>query len=335
MTSVTASSDRDQPTRLSKWEWERAVLASNLRRPVRHLLLTLAVYMGAHGEDCFPSAETIGKGMGVERATVFGLLKEARESGWLEIESKGGAGTFGRGGTGMTNRYLPRVPASATVQILPTVADGIERTNRPDPDRATVQNLEGNRPDFRDQPSRYTRRNQTKDQTKDQTRDQIKDTPQPPAEPLTAVASGKGGEGERLLDVIAGLIGDLDAKKGRGVRSSKKVAGLAAEQEAAGFTAADVREAWAERPVNEIEHGGEGLALALLRRLGKPLGKGSKTATKARASSTAPGTIAAHEGDCEHGCCKATPNGCFHDGWRCGTCQPMSPEELAAACATG
>ncbi len=180
MDTMTLGTDRSEQPRLTKWEWERAVLASDLRPVVRQLLLTLGVYMDGAGANCYPSADVIAAGMGVKRGTVFDLLKEATKAGWLERASKGGRGAFGLGGTGKTNLYLPRRPHHATVGVHPTVAEAVEV---PAPG-ATVSGHgdqpsdgHGDQPSggHGDQPSVDTRRNQTKDQTKDQTKNQTKD----------------------------------------------------------------------------------------------------------------------------------------------------------------
>ncbi len=153
-----------------------------------------------------------------------------------------------------------------------------------------------------------------------------------------ALAPKEEEEAERLRDAIADLIGELDRKKARAVRTSPKVLARSVEQAAKGFTAEDVRKTWNRKPVNSVECGGVGLALKILDGLGKPL-KTKRTATTRRGSSTAPRTAAdfacALDDPCAHGCCESTADGCQKWWGRCLTCRPYTDQEQEAMCATG
>lgn len=132
-----------------RWEWEKAMRGAGLRPNLRLFLMVLATYMDGDGNDCFPTAQKIADDLDVERATVFALKKEAEVAGWLTVVSKGGVGQGG--GSGKTNRYLPRIPEDQQSGGHPTVANGSEVTNS---QVATGFNRQV-----------AARRNQTKDQT--------------------------------------------------------------------------------------------------------------------------------------------------------------------------
>lgn len=154
---ATIDDEPDNASSTRKWDWERSIRASDLRPAVRHLLLTLATYMDGDGNGCYPSVPTVATAMGMTRTTVFGLKKEAEELGWLVVRSKGGrAAQPGSGGSGKTNRYVARIPA--TVPASRTVPDESNRSaSAHQPSRFTPTNSSVSRdatrprPDQRDQ----------------------------------------------------------------------------------------------------------------------------------------------------------------------------------------
>ena len=160
MDTMTPSTDKGEPPRLTKWDWERAVRESDLRTTMKALLWALGTRMSRDGGDCFPSADTIAADASLTRSSVFVLLKEAATAGWLEVVPKGGRAS-GAGGTGKTNLYLPRIPGRATIRVDQTVASVRPEGSRPGSAGATVRVHRG-------QPSGDTGRNQTKDQTRNQ-----------------------------------------------------------------------------------------------------------------------------------------------------------------------
>ena len=289
MASMTARTDKDEAPRLTKWDWERAVLASDLRRIVRQLLLTLGVYMDGDGSDCFPSADTIAAGMGCERGTVFDLLSEAEEAGWLTVVSKGGRAS-GSGGSGKTNLYLPRVPTSATVSAHPTVAEVPARG-------ATVSGHRdqpsGGHPD---QPSGGHPTQPDQDQTKDQTKNQEEEAR---AREVDATVEVGPADVAEMIDTAVRLVADVEPGQARKVEQSPKVAEAARSAVCRGLLAADLVLAWQEQENTAFTSSGTATAVHVLRRLGSPLPArkatgGTGSAGRKTGWKSAPGTVAGH-----------------------------------------
>jgi hypothetical protein len=150
---------------------------------VRLLLLTLGTWMDGDGKNCFPSAQEVADSMRVARPTFFTLLKEA--AGWIDVQSKAGVGSHGRGGTDKTNRYVPTIPTRATVSPHLTV---VEASNRqPSPDGSTSNAAE--------QPSGHTESNRQSTLTQPD-QDQTKDQALPPSPPSVADGERSGQNGD-------------------------------------------------------------------------------------------------------------------------------------------
>lgn len=82
-----ASADRSAAA--TRFEWERALLASNLPSTRRHVLLTLGVYMNADGSGARPGIARLVDGTGLRDRAIRGHLSAAVDAGWLELVSRG------------------------------------------------------------------------------------------------------------------------------------------------------------------------------------------------------------------------------------------------------
>jgi len=101
-------------TRLPKFEWERALLASDLSPTARHVVLTIAVCMSKDGDGAYPSRTRLAKETGRSVSTVARALAELRDAGYLQIRSGGGRDTQGRR---RANTYWATVPVTRVTSV--------------------------------------------------------------------------------------------------------------------------------------------------------------------------------------------------------------------------
>ena len=91
-----------------RWTWERALrdrsAAEGMKPAAQHLALVLATYADPAGDGIYPTVETLMKVTGKGRSSILATLKELRESGWVEQESRGS------NLSGKASRYVLKVP---------------------------------------------------------------------------------------------------------------------------------------------------------------------------------------------------------------------------------
>lgn len=94
---MSAISSSRAPTR---FDWERALLSSELPAPTRAIALVLATWVGGD-VTCWPSRPTIAARAGVTVRTVATHLSVLRKRGWIVSR---------RGAPGRSNRYTLMIP---------------------------------------------------------------------------------------------------------------------------------------------------------------------------------------------------------------------------------
>lgn len=115
------------------FDWRKAVLASELPAPCRHVLLTLSMHMDESGGSCWPSTETLARESGLHRATVIRHLATAEDGGWFtRVASRGRT----------SNAYQATQPSPCTT-VQPsqktTVAENDRRRELTQPSQKTTQ----------------------------------------------------------------------------------------------------------------------------------------------------------------------------------------------------
>jgi hypothetical protein len=91
---------------MNKFDWQRVVASTaGPKSPtIRHVLLTLSIYMQADGSSCFPSFGTLAKATGLSRRSIYRSIGEAEADGWLKVKHQ-------KMGNGFhSNRYTPIIP---------------------------------------------------------------------------------------------------------------------------------------------------------------------------------------------------------------------------------
>lgn len=91
--------------------WRRAVRDSQLRPPVRLVLLVLATYMDSDGSSGRPGVARLAAGTGLSDRSIKSSLAEAVAAGWLEQVVAGGSQ---KGGRRLASEYSARVPGRLT-----------------------------------------------------------------------------------------------------------------------------------------------------------------------------------------------------------------------------
>ena len=95
-----------QPDRVDRFVWERALRDSGLPFGTRGVLAILGSFMNADGTGARPSLPTLAAACGLSRRTVSHHLEPALTAGWLARES---------GGSGKASRYSARLPIGQQV----------------------------------------------------------------------------------------------------------------------------------------------------------------------------------------------------------------------------
>lgn len=102
------------------YTWRSAICDSDLSPTVRHVALTLSLYMNEMGGSAYPGAERLARNTGLAERTVRRDLGQLVEAGWLRIEEHGGL----RGKRRTANRYVATTPAShAPVDDDPCISE--------------------------------------------------------------------------------------------------------------------------------------------------------------------------------------------------------------------
>lgn len=114
MTSEELEQDVGASRAATRFEWERAVLASDLPSTCRLVLLVLAVYMNADGTEARPGVPRLCAGTGLGDRAVRGHLSSAVETGWLQQVRRGHR--LGNG-TVRASEYRATVPPSTGTPV--------------------------------------------------------------------------------------------------------------------------------------------------------------------------------------------------------------------------
>lgn len=116
-----------EPPRLSPlFTWRTAVTESDLPPTVRHVALTLSLYMSEKGGRAFPGPARLADDTGRDISTVKRALRELVSSGYLHIVSQGGM----KGEKRMANTYAAVIPNPG--QETPGSGDtGVQESSRP------------------------------------------------------------------------------------------------------------------------------------------------------------------------------------------------------------
>lgn len=78
------------------YTWRSSIIASDLTPVVRHVLLTLSLYMNEVGGSAYPGSARLAKNTGLHQTTVKRALGDAVRNGYLLIVSRGGAPLGGK-----------------------------------------------------------------------------------------------------------------------------------------------------------------------------------------------------------------------------------------------
>lgn len=275
MASMTASTDKDEAPRLTKWEWTRAARKQPkeaLSPLARHTLQTLAEYADPNGSNCRPSYQSLGDDMGRSRSQAGEGVKELVERGWVERRA---ITVHGRRAT----LFVPLIPASA----------GVASSGPPDDGPAVETGASSGPPDgtcpaHRTQPDQ----DQIKNQEEEARAREVDST----------VEVGPADVAE-MIDTAVRLVADVEPGQARKVEQSPKVAEAARSAVCRGLLAADLVLAWQEQEITAFTSSGTATAVHVLRRLGSPLP--ARKATRGTGSAgcktgwnRAPGTVADH-----------------------------------------
>jgi hypothetical protein len=101
------NSNNEDPTngKLTPYEWQRAISASNLDPVTRGVLWALSLYINKSTGCAFPSLRTLSSASGYSLDAVRRHIKIALNSGWIEINN---AALEGQGWR--RNAYIPMIP---------------------------------------------------------------------------------------------------------------------------------------------------------------------------------------------------------------------------------
>jgi hypothetical protein len=94
--------------KLTPYEWQRAISASNLDPVTRGVLWALSLYINKSTGCAFPSLRTLSSASGYSLDAVRRHIKIALNSGWIEISN---AALEGQGWR--RNAYIPMIPEGA------------------------------------------------------------------------------------------------------------------------------------------------------------------------------------------------------------------------------
>lgn len=97
----------DRPSLSRLFTWRTAICDSDLRPVVRHVCLTLSLYMSERGDSAFPGATRLTHDTGLAKRTVLAALGEAEAAGWLRVKVRGSSL---RGGRRTATEYAAAVP---------------------------------------------------------------------------------------------------------------------------------------------------------------------------------------------------------------------------------
>lgn len=87
--------------------WRRAIVESELSSTVRHVALTLSMYMSELGDSAHPGAARLARDTKLHVSTVRAALAELVAGGWLALVEQGGR----KGDRRRANVYAAKVPS--------------------------------------------------------------------------------------------------------------------------------------------------------------------------------------------------------------------------------
>ena len=103
-----------------RFDWQRAILASDLQPTTRHVLLTLSCRMDLNGGSCWPSTRTLASDTGLSERSICTHIETATLAGWI---------TIARHGTGQAWRrheYRAAIPGKALNDVQHVKGEGAE-----------------------------------------------------------------------------------------------------------------------------------------------------------------------------------------------------------------
>lgn len=79
----------DRPQLAALFTWRSAIAQSDLTPTLRHVALTLALYMNERGGSAYPGVNRLAKDTGLHRTTVMRALEQLTAMGWLTLLEHG------------------------------------------------------------------------------------------------------------------------------------------------------------------------------------------------------------------------------------------------------
>lgn len=98
------------------FSWRAAVCDSDLPATVRHVLLTLSLYMSERGDSAFPGNARLAHDTALERKAIMRALATAVDKGWLTIKVKG---CSLKGGRRLATEYAASTPTGTSGGPVP------------------------------------------------------------------------------------------------------------------------------------------------------------------------------------------------------------------------
>lgn len=102
------TNEKSPSTKLTPYEWQHAISASNLDSVTRGVLWALSLYISKRTGYAFPSLRTLSRASGYSLDAVRRHIKIALSSGWIATDNAGLEGQKWR-----RSAYIPTIPEGA------------------------------------------------------------------------------------------------------------------------------------------------------------------------------------------------------------------------------
>lgn len=116
--------ESNRPALSPLFTWRSAVCESDLTPTVRHVALTLSLYMNERGGSAFPGATRLAHDTGLHEDTIRRSLAHLAEGGWLVLVERGGR----KGERRTANAYVASIPPPAEDRGLEEAPPAQDRT---------------------------------------------------------------------------------------------------------------------------------------------------------------------------------------------------------------
>jgi hypothetical protein len=125
----------DVPGAVESWDWRHRVASEEgpKHATTRHVLLTLSLHMGKHGDHAFPSQEHLAKRTGMSVRSVRTHLKIAEDAGWIIRVPRRPTGSPWR-----HHQYVAALPAALANRRAPRASESQIRAEDPAPSRSKM-----------------------------------------------------------------------------------------------------------------------------------------------------------------------------------------------------